>query len=313
MIPKNSDIRVEVCTACNYDCNICCRSEFSRSIETQSTVFFRETLEKVMADTDQYELITFSGFGEPLMDPEFEKKVAVAHDLGFETTLRTNGYLLTPDKFKRLDELGMQSVRVSFYGMTEASYNTIHKPPKGSFERVKKYLQDICATRRNTQLLMTLSVVEGANESDVAAWIEQWEPIADSVEVWRPHNWVDGQSFRKLTDIKRKTCGRPFNGPLQIQVDGTINMCCFDFNGKLLLGDLKTQSLEEIFQGEAFLKLRTCHQEGDFVGKGYICEVCDQLNANKEDVLIYSSNFSIEERVEMTSTTYTKLESEAPK
>lgn len=307
MIPSSNDVRIEVCTACNYDCTICCRDLFTRKIEVMESAFFKEVLEKIQKDTDQYSLVTFAGFGEPLMDPAFVEKVAIARDLGFETTVLTNAYKLTPELFEKLDRLGMQSVRISFYGMDEESYNRVHRAPVGSFKRVSDNLKAICAMERKTKVLMTLNVVDGCNDADVKKWIDHWEPQADLVEVWRPHNWVDGHDFRELTVEKRPTCGRPFTGPLQVQVDGTVNMCCFDFDGKLLLGDLRQQSLEEVFSSEPFKALEHCHKTGDYSGTGYICEQCDQRNVSKSDVMLYNSKFSIDERVEMTSSGYAKL------
>jgi hypothetical protein len=90
-------------------------------------------------------------------------------------------------------------------------------------------------------------------------------------------------------------------------VDGTINMCCFDFNGDLTLGDLKTQSITEIFKGESFQKIFKCHKSGDFEGSGLICKNCDQRNEEKFDVLIYNSKFDLKERIEMISSTYASL------
>ena len=65
-----------------------------------------------------------------------------------------------------------------------------------------------------------------------------------------------GRDYRTIKKEQLKTCGRPFNGPLQVQVDGTVNMCCFDYNGKLLLEDLNAQSLAEIFNSVAYKKIR---------------------------------------------------------
>jgi len=271
------------------------------------TPFFGQLLQQIKSETDQYQLITFAGFGEPLMDPEFACKVGIAREMGFETTVLTNGYHLTPELFRQLDALGMQSVRVSFYGMDEASYNSMHHPPRGSFERISQNLEVICGEERSTQILMTLNVVDGLNGTVVQGWIDHWGKRADLVEVWRPHNWVDGHDFRKLTSKKRHSCGRPYTGPLQVQVDGTINMCCFDFDGKLLLGDLKNQSLQDIFSDKAYRDLRQCHDTGNFSGTEYICEGCDQRNVDRGDVMIYNSKYNIEERVEMTSSGYSRL------
>ncbi|MBI4309141.1 MAG: SPASM domain-containing protein, partial [Candidatus Omnitrophica bacterium] len=95
---------------------------------------------------------------------------------------------------------------------------------------------------------------------------------------------------------------------LQVQVAGTVNMCCFDYDGKLTFGDLKTQSLKEVFETQAFKKIHHCHTTGDYKGSGLLCENCDQLNADKSDVMVYSTKFDdLRERVRLTSTAYSKL------
>ena len=127
------------------------------------------------------------------------------------------------------------------------------------------------------------------------------------MEVWKPHNWVDGKDYRKVQNERLKTCGRPFKGPLQVQIDGTVNMCCFDYNGQLLLGDLNKQNLREIFSSEMFKKIVKCHETGNFEGSGLICENCDQRNKVKTDVMIYNSKFDVKERVGKVSTTYSDL------
>lgn len=308
MIPKSDDIRFELTTLCNYDCIICPREQLRRPKTVMSTPMFSRLLDAVLAGTDQYRLLTFAGLGEPMLDPDFLDKVRVGREAGLEVLLLTNGSRLTEENFRRMDELGVQSVRVSFYGMTNASYAAVHRPPDAAaFDQMRETLERIAAMPRRTKLLMTFNVVPGVNEADLAAWLSHWEPRVDLVEAWRPHNWVYGRALRPVSAVLRSTCGRPFTGPLQIQADGTVNMCCFDFNGDLTLGDLNSTSLAGIFDQEPFLKLARCHRSGDFAGAGFICERCDQRNVEKDGVMVYNSQFDIAERVEMTSTGYAKL------
>ena len=81
-------------------------------------------------------------------------------------------------------------------------------------------------------------------------------------------------------------------------------MCCFDFDGKLLLGDLRTQTLKEVFESEMFKKILKHHTTGYYKGSGLICENCDQRNLDKSEVMIYNSRYDIKERVKKVSTTY---------
>lgn len=308
MIPENREIRIEVTTKCNYNCLICPRSKLTRKLEIMEFDMFKFLLDKVLNESEQYSICTFSGFGEPFIDIGIMDKIRYARKKKLDVLLLTNASLLTVDKFKMLDDAGVSSIRVSFYGDSPEAYNKMHNIKKeGYFEEIKERLVQICRIKKNTKILFTYNIHEGINRVDAQRWIKFWTGKVDLLEVWRPHNWVDGKGYRAVQAQKEKTCGRPWKTPLQVQVDGTVNMCCFDFNGQLTLGDLKKQTLREIFSSPLFHKIAQCHSSGDFDGSGLICEHCDQRNSDKSDVMVYNSKFQINERVGMISTTYNTL------
>lgn len=308
MIPESNELRFETSTQCNYDCIICPRELLTRKKETMSFKLFRMLFDKINSETGQYNTLTFPGMGEPLLDKTLNQKIEYAKKNAFNVLMLTNASLLTLDKFKQLEGLGLDSIRVSFYGNSPESYKKVHNvADEGLFKKIKDTLTEICAVKKTTQILLTYNVVENKNDVQTDSWIRYWQDKADLLEVWRPHNWAVGKSYRPVQQKQLKSCGRPFKSPLQVQVDGTINMCCFDFDGKLLLGDLKSQTLKEIFESPAFNKILDCHMTGNFKGSGLICENCDQRNADKSDIMIYNSKFDIRERVKSVSTTYTKV------
>lgn len=310
MIPKNNDMRFEVTTSCNYNCIICPRDKLTRKIETMSIDLFKKLFDKINSETNQYSTLTFPGMGEPLLDKNLIKKINYAKKKkkNLDVLILSNGSLLTPDKFKEFENSGVSSIRISLYGNTSESYEAIHRcKSKNLFYKIRDNLLKISHLKKTTKLLLTLNVVNGINDSIVNDWISFWGKKVDLIEVWHPHNWVNSKSYRKIQRNKIRTCSRPFIGPLQVQVDGTINMCCFDFNGALTIGDLKTQSLSEIFSTPIYMKIKNCHQNGNFRRSGLICDKCDQRNADKSEIMLYDSKFNIKERVKMISTTYAKI------
>lgn len=310
MIPTNNDMRFEVSTKCNYKCIICPQHKLIRKEEIMSLELFKMLFDKIIAETDQYNTLTFPGMGEPTLDKTLIQKIAYAKSRrpSLDITFITNASSLTPERWRQFEDLGVTSVRVSFYGNDRKSYSQVMgvSDPK-MFDRVYNNLIEICKIKNRTKLLLTMNVISKDYNIVTDEWIDFWQSRADLLEVWYPHNWVNGVNFRKVQAKKMNSCGRPFNGPLQVQVDGTVNMCCFDYDGHLLLGDLKTQSLKEIFSSGAFMKIVECHTSGKFEGSGLICGQCDQRNADKSDVMVYNSKFEIPERVKQISTTYSKV------
>jgi hypothetical protein len=257
-----------------------------------------------MDEVGQYDTITFSGIGEPLMDATLEQKVKLAHGRGYKVMVLTNGYHLTPRRAKKLMDAGCTSFRVSVFGVTPATYGMAHGTRSSDLYLTRANI--LAALDGTAEIILTFNVIPDVNEHEVDEWIATWEPIVDLVEVWHPHNWVSAKLYRRIQDEKLVTCGRPFNGPLQVQVDGAVIMCCFDTNGELLLGDLKTQSIEGVFNGEEYKHLRSNHVDGRHTLT--ICQHCDQRNADKMDIMVYNSRWEdLGDRVERTSTTYRRV------
>ena len=305
MIPLNDEMRFEVSTLCNFKCGICPNNKLTREIGIMSFELFELLFTKIIENIYQYKSITFSGMGEALLDKGLEKKIAYVKKLkpDMQIFILTNGLLLSPERFKNLESLGVTSIRISLYGYNNKSYEKAHGVK--FYALVKNNILSICRIKKTTEIILTYNVIDGINNLGTPKWIKYWINKADLLEVWKPHNWVDGKSYRKVQKDLNRTCGRPYRGPLQIQVDGTVNMCCFDYDGKLLLGDLKTQSLSQIFYSQEFNKIKNAHDLGNLTG--LICEHCDQRNKDKTDVMLYNSKFDLKERVNQVSTTYSAL------
>jgi len=304
MIPRSDDIRIEASTNCRYNCFICPHNKMKRKHENMSLTLFTQCLNNVLKTTKQYTSVTFAGMGEPMMDPTLLDKMAICRDHDMKINLLTNAYFLTEKNFAEMQRAGLKSIRISMYGTDDATYSKMHGA--NHFGAVQRTIETI-AKEATIPVILTLNVVSGINEDIMFDWIKRWQLKVSLLEVWRPHNWVYGRVFREVQEQKVKTCGRPTSGPLQIQVDGTVNMCCFDYDGLLTLGDLKWEPLGDIFESKLYKKILECHRTGDFEGSGLVCAQCDQRNADKSKVMLYSSRENIMERVGKTSSTYQQL------
>jgi hypothetical protein len=140
------------------------------------------------------------------------------------------------------------------------------------------------------------------NAHQIGDWIERWHGKVDELEVWRPHNWVIGRRYRSTEGRRLESCGRPASGPLQVQVDGTMNVCCFDYDGAMLIGDLRKQSFHDILQGDALRHIQELHAEGR-ADELPLCAVCDQREPpeQKRSCLVYTTAEDAEMRLRRTS------------
>ena len=306
MIPKTSEVRIEVSTVCNAACVFCPHKDMTRKKCIMSFEDFKFYLEKVLDENENIKEITFSGFGEIFLDRNILKKIEYAAVKGLVIHLLTNGFYLTQDKIDKIYEIGIKDIRISLHTADAKNYNKImgyYFLGDSSYSLIRSSLSYLMRRKpKNTDIIVTADIVE-ENKDDVEDLIKAFKDEC-YLEIWKPHNWVYGKKYREGKD-ELKTCGRPFNGPIEIQNNGDVVMCCFDYDGRMVLGNLKEQSLKEIYLGSVFKQILKHHKAGTCEGSELICSGCDQLN-KKKDVLIYS-NRGAEERVGKTSTALDKI------
>jgi hypothetical protein len=248
-------------------------------------------------------MISLFGYGEPLMDGGLQEKIGCVTALGLESFITTNASLLTEERAVKLLRAGLKKIRFSVHGI-EKNYEKVHRKLKWRkvFDNITNFIliNDIDFDHR---CQVAMSCIPMHNECPYL-FRYLWENKVDELEIWKPHNWTDGKGYRKV-ERKKKTCGRPFNGPVQINADGKMMVCCFDYNALMVVGDTYKNSIEEILKGKAFNMVRAKHMVGNL--EGLPCESCDQLNIEDDSPLLYSN---VDPSCEVGKTSSTKFKME---
>jgi MoaA/NifB/PqqE/SkfB family radical SAM enzyme len=115
---------------------------------------------------------------------------------------------------------------------------------------------------------LILSFVRQNNSLDEQAFIEHWRKVADKIHITDLHNWAG--TLNKESDV-RFPCYRPWL-TFTILWDGRVSLCCADFDGREVLGDLRTSTIKDIWNGPAYRKVRHAHLDH---GGPAICQSCD--------------------------------------
>ena len=304
---SHTEVRYEVTDHCNASCIMCPRDEHEHGREhgIMDQNRYEKSIDEVVALGAKQ--VVLQGFGEPMLDKNLELKIAYAKKKGLSTYTISNGSALTSNRSKKLLEAGLDEIRISFYGMSKDTYNTVMQGL--DFERTRDALLKFIQLRNDNDFKTKIQIsylTLPENEKDEENFREFWEPLVDAIEIWRPHNYGDGRDYRDRDD-KRKvevktTCGRPESGPLQIQWNGEIVPCCYDYNNKIVLGNAFEQPVLEILNEKKYRLLRYAHKAGLFNLFPY-CDQCDQLLPHV-DALVYSNRHNLppEEAVKLSNT-----------
>jgi sulfatase maturation enzyme AslB (radical SAM superfamily) len=288
------EVRYEVTDHCNATCIMCPRDKHEHAREhgiMDQEQYERSIDEVVLLGAEK---VVLTGFGEPMLDKKLELKIKYAKSKGLSTYIISNGSVLNSKRARAILEAGLDEIRVSFYGMQEKSYNSVMKGL--DFNKTISGMMDFINLRNElgakTKIQVSYLEME-ENKEDTNIFREFWESKVDAIEIWRPHNFGDGRDYRERHESLevKTTCGRPENGPLQIQWNGEVIPCCYDYNNKIILGNAFITPVLEILNGPKYRLLRYAHRMNKFNLFPY-CDQCDQLLPHA-DALIYTNRHNL--------------------
>lgn len=282
---RSGKLTIENTNLCPANCTICPREQYTQDLGIMDMNLFKKIINQ-LAQQENVDTVDIGGFGEPFADKLlFERCEYIRQRLPkAKIFTSSNCYLMTPDKYDEVVKY-IDALKISVYGVTKETFERCHRG-RVTFEQTYDNVLGLLERDKKPYTIGLLTITED-NEHEKDAWLEFWEPKLDEVYIWLPHNFGGTRNYRTIDRTKQQSCGRPVNGPLYVHLDGTVSMCCLDINKKLKIGDMNTQTIPEIFNSEAYKRIKHKHKVGDF--SDLLCENCCQTNFNP-DVLVYASN-----------------------
>ena len=282
---RSGKVTIENTNICPGSCTICPRDKYTAKLGSMSFNLFAKIINNFAQQTN-IDTIDMGGFGDPFADKLlFERCELIRQKLPHVKIFTSSTcFLMTPDKYDDVCRY-IDSLKISISGLTKTIYEQCHR---GTLTMERTYA-NILGLLESTKKPYTIGGLTLTNENkhEMQEWIDFWQPKLDEVYVWLPHNFGGLMNFRVIDKAKQISCGRPFNGPLYIHLDGIVSMCCLDINKQLVIGNINTQTIPEIFHSKEYRQIRKAHKLKNF--SGLLCENCCQTNYNP-DVLVYASN-----------------------
>lgn len=138
----------DITSKCNLKCHHCYNQERYWEDASRYPELSRRDIETII---DKLTLLNFTRLhllgGEPLMAKNLQYIVTYAKKNNLDVTMVTNGTLLTKKLYIDLFNWGVQAINISIDGTTSIENDAIRG--EGSFDTVKKNLEDIFCYRKN--------------------------------------------------------------------------------------------------------------------------------------------------------------------
>jgi sulfatase maturation enzyme AslB (radical SAM superfamily) len=267
--PRMPDIvQIESTNICNAKCVFCPRDEMLRRQGIMTVELFRKIVDECAELGITH--VRMHNYGEAFMDRKLVEKVRYAKQKGIrEVGMISNGSLITEPVARGMIDAGLDAINISVDASGKEVFESTRIGLK--YDKVIANIERLVRLRgesgkRRPKLI--LSFVRQNNSADEQAFIEHWKSIADKIHVTDLHNWAG--TLNTQSDVNYP-CYRPWL-TFTVLWDGRVSLCCADFDGKTILGDLNTHSIAEVWNAEPYRKVRREHLES---GGPDICRACD--------------------------------------
>ena len=284
---------VDPSSLCNLRCKWCPSgydqmiAETKRAQQIMPFDLFETIVRQAAEFGDPLRVLRLYKEGEPLVNPRFEEMVELAKSSGcflrIDTT--TNGLLLTPDRNRKLVHAGIDQINISVNGVSaEQMYR--HTGRQVDFQAYVRNIRDLCEHRGNCTVYIK-SIQDVLSEQEQEEFFRLFGDIADRVYLERlSPAWPDfdvslsGYSFEDIGNYgqpieNRKVCPYIFY-IMVINSDGTVSTCVGDWKHHQIVGDIHTESLKEIWQGEQQRNYQFAHLQGQKY-RLEMCRVCQVI------------------------------------
>jgi organic radical activating enzyme len=291
---------IEVFGGCNYTCQMCPHS-FNEGREKS---FLRALNYKLYIDIlnqlqdSEVQEIFLEGSGEPTLNKRMPEFIQAGVDRGFKMSFITNGSKMTGSFMNDIVDAGMHFARFSVTGYNAETYKQWMSQDLFYFIRDNaNETIDYIASRGSKASIGSYHLILDNNnvEFEIDNYINNWVNHVPGIKasIWKMHNWsgvYDEVTWRKRPE--KRSCGRPFSPDIIIRAggndgkQGAVVPCCMVLgqDSKAVLGHTSEQSIEQIFNGEAYEHLREMHRQHMFDEIDY-CKNCDMLYEAPESLV----------------------------
>jgi MoaA/NifB/PqqE/SkfB family radical SAM enzyme len=259
-------INVEVTNHCNQRCPLCPRQAFTRPLGFMEPALF----ERVARECATHGTRLWLHFlGEPLLHRDLVRMIRTAKDAGVtEVGLSTNAVSLRGTLGDALLDSGLDRLECSMDADDPETYLAMRG--RDHFARVSENVRGFLARKRALGRARPITSIQFMRTPAVIAHLERmvgaWRPFLgpdDFVMTIEPATFAGAIDVPAPVPAERRPCAWLFSS-LMILQDGTVTMCGADWDAHAPLGNVRTATIAEIWDGPELGRRRRAHADGRF-------------------------------------------------
>jgi radical SAM protein with 4Fe4S-binding SPASM domain len=270
---------VELTNACPFTCPFCPRGrgEMTRAVGHMDLGLLAAIADQVKG-RPSFKPFGLHHFGDPLLHPRAIEAVRLVRERGLTPEISVNPILLTEAKARGLLSAGVGVLIVSMDGLDTPTLAAMRGEAAGRAATVDANVErliDLAQKMSSPPDVIISMVATTLNRQHWSALFARYRrPALPWLKpVVRALNTFGDDAIARLSVVPlRQLCGSPYR-LVSVLWDGTVVPCCHDFDGRTPLGDLRTQTLDQVWHGEAMRRFRERWQRQVF-DDGEPCARC---------------------------------------
>jgi radical SAM protein with 4Fe4S-binding SPASM domain len=285
---------VDPASSCNFACRFCptaYRDDPDIAARYNGLMKF-DLFKKIIDDLAEFDrpirVLRLYKDGEPFLNKRLADMVRYAKASGHvayvDTT--TNAALMTPERLGPVLEAGIDKINISIEGMTEKAYLDVAQV-RIDFQKIAANVRWLYANRGQCEVVVK-TIGDFMEEFDRQWFFDLFGDHADRIFVenlapcW-PNFDTEEKTGHKITkgiyqqEIgDTEVCPYIFYG-YSVNADGLVSSCFLDWGRKLIIGDVRQDTMRDIWNSDRMNALRILHLEGKRRGHP-VCGSCGQLS-----------------------------------
>lgn len=299
---------IETTNACNMKCEMCPRTTMmTRPIETMDMKTFKKIIDQIrpfsseewtkwenfveknyhISKDDMNEnhfflyiipkVIVLHGYGDPLLDRNMPERIGLLTEKGIPSYFSCNPANININRTIEMFENGLGYIKYSIESVDDISHKKIRGEASNfteSYKKIVKLLEVKEKKSYKTTIVITMLNLHKNNQE------EEYLKLCDffkELDVYIYLKSQDQQWYQKKSKGTQSIhwiefCQFPWSS-MTIKSNGEAAMCVEDFNNEIILGDVRKESLYDIWNGDKYRKFREDHFN---LTRGIKCtEQCD--------------------------------------
>ncbi|WP_417549947.1 radical SAM/SPASM domain-containing protein [Methylophaga sp.] len=283
VIPLESPflLYVDPSSACNFRCQFCPtghidlikNSDYKRSL--MDLGLFEKLIDGLSEFSQPLKVMRMNKIGEPLLNKQLSEMIALAKNSGRveHIDLATNGALFTEELLTKMLTAGLDRLNISLEGINAEQYLK-HAKVKIDFAEFVRKIKWLYVNKGDCEVTIKVpgnyltpdqqsEFYDTFGEHCDRIFVEGIAPIWPGFDVEERSGFeVKMDQGQYQQDLEEKSVCSYLFYAMAVNSDGTISACCPDWDQKLVIGDLKQQTIKQVWNSEKMQELRLLHLEG---------------------------------------------------